>query len=238
MKHLRHILSLGMLIVLVSSASAQSWLTNGLVAHWKLDGDANDAVGNSSGNAQNVQWVTKTVGTKAKTVAFLGGESGIGGINIPNKPALNLPSTGYTLTGWVMSPDFSVTPPPNTFFTLIASQGIPGVQESAYILRYGPQGLEFQDSTLDNYPNFDPGYVDIKFYKTSDFSNDVLAPNIWHLVTVTYDGQLFRGYVNDEQLNPSASTYPHNLLPKNTGRPTSIGMQGDGSGGGQGLRIK
>ena len=98
-------------VFLTASAQAQSWITNGLVAEWKLEGDANDTIGSSTGNAQNVQWVTKTVGTKLKTVAFLGGESGIGGINIPNTPALNLHSTGYTLTGWVMSPDFSKTPP-------------------------------------------------------------------------------------------------------------------------------
>ncbi len=46
MKHLRHILSVGMLIALVSSASAQSWLTNGLVAYYPLNGNANDSSGN------------------------------------------------------------------------------------------------------------------------------------------------------------------------------------------------
>ena len=48
MKQLRHILSLGMLIALVASASAQSWLTNGLVAYYPFNGNASDASGNGN----------------------------------------------------------------------------------------------------------------------------------------------------------------------------------------------
>ncbi len=48
MKHLIHILSLGMLIALVSTASAQSWLTNGLVAYYPFNGNANDESGNGN----------------------------------------------------------------------------------------------------------------------------------------------------------------------------------------------
>ena len=32
-------------VFLTASAQAQSWLTNGLVAEWKLEGDANDTIG-------------------------------------------------------------------------------------------------------------------------------------------------------------------------------------------------
>ena len=46
MKQLRHILSLGMLVALVSTASAQSWLTNGLVAYYPFNGNVNDESGN------------------------------------------------------------------------------------------------------------------------------------------------------------------------------------------------
>ena len=48
MKHLTHIFSLGILIALVSSASAQAWLTNGLVAYYPFNGNANDESGNGN----------------------------------------------------------------------------------------------------------------------------------------------------------------------------------------------
>ena len=53
MKHLIHILSLGMLIALVSTASAQSWLTNGLVAYYPFNGNANDESGNANDESGN-----------------------------------------------------------------------------------------------------------------------------------------------------------------------------------------
>ena len=218
---------------LVGHGHAQNPLTNGLVARWKLDGNANDALGVSPGIAQNIQWVTQTVGATPKTVAFLGGGGGVGGLSVAKTTALNLPATGYTIMGWVKSTNFSATTPPNTYFTLIGSQGINGQQEDAFGVGYGPQGLSFQTSGLDNYPSFDPGYRGFKFVKTTDFASDVLQPDKWHFVAVTYDGTAFRGFVDGVQLTAlTSSTSWDALAPKSTDRTTGIGMRNGGVTGG------
>ena len=170
---------------------------------------------------------------RQKTVAFLGGGGGVGGVSVAKTTALNLPATGYTIMGWVKSTNFSATTPPNTYFTLIGSQGINGQQEDAFGVGYGPQGLSFQTSGLDNYPSFDPGYRAFKFVKTTDFASDVLQPDKWHFVAVTYDGTAFRDFVDGVQLTAlTSSTSWDALAPKSTARTTGIGMQPEGVVGG------
>ena len=201
----------------------------GLVAQWKLQGDATDTLGISNGTAQNIQWQTANVGSTSKTVAYLGGSSALGGVTVNKTSALDLPSTGYTITGWVQSPNFGVTPPPNTYFTMLDSQGVGGSQQSAYVLSYGPQGLDFQVSSLDNYPNPDSNYRNVKFVKTSDSAGDVMSANQWYFVTITYDGSSIRGYVNGTQLNAIGNSSLISAAPKSTTRTTGIGMPNGGA---------
>ena len=51
------------LVVLFGAASARADLTDGLVAHWKLDGDANDSAGSNDGTLVNGPiWTTGQIG--------------------------------------------------------------------------------------------------------------------------------------------------------------------------------
>jgi len=211
----------------ISGYTFSQW--QGLVAQWKLQGDATDSLGISNGTAQNIQWQTANVGGTSKTVAYLGSSSAVGGVTVNKTPALNLPSTGYTITGWVQSPNFGVTPPPNTYFTMLDSQGVGGSQQSAYVLYYGPQGLDFQVSSLDNYPNSDPNYRNIKFVKTSDSNADVMSANQWYFVAITYDGSTIKGYVNGVPLTAIGNTSLIGVAPKSTTRTTGIGMPNGGA---------
>lgn len=216
----------------VTSNPVTLTVASGLVAQWKLEGNANDSVGASNGVAQNVQWVSQKVGDVSRTVAFLGGASSVAGISVPKTPSLDLPITGYTISGWVMSPNFTAAPPANGYFTLVASQGIGGQQEDAYVLRYSAHGLNFQVSSLDNYPNPDPNYRDIKFFRTSASDANVMTSGRWYLVAVTYDGSAFRGYVDGEELTQTAgSAAAVSAPPKSTGRSTGIGMRNNASTG-------
>ena len=211
----------------ISGYTFSQW--QGLVAQWKLQGDATDSLGISNGTAQNIQWQTANVGGTSKTVAYLGSSSAVGGVTVNKTPALDLPSTGYTITGWVQSPNFGVTPPPNTYFTMLDSQGVGGSQQSAYVLYYGPQGLDFQVSSLDNYPNSDPNYRNIKFVKTSDSNADVMSANQWYFVAITYDGSTIKGYVNGVPLTAIGNTSLIGVAPKSTTRTTGIGMPNGGA---------
>ena len=195
-----------------------------------MAGDANDVLGISPGVAQNIQWQTAELAGVSRLVAYLGTVGGVRGSSVAKTAALNLPSTGYTIMGWVKSPDYAPSPPPNTYFTLIDSQGVNGSQESAYILRYGPQGLNFQVSALDNYPGADANARNIKFAKTSDLNADVLAANRWYQIAITYDGTTIKGYVDGVALTAvgGANTALANAAPKVTTRTTGLGKRADG----------
>lgn len=215
-------------VAVLSIPGFNSALWQGLVAQWKLEGDAEDVLGISPGIAQNIQWQSGLPGNRQRAVAYLGGGP-VGGVNVQKTPALNLPATGYSIMGWVMSSNYTSTPPPNTYFTLIASQGTSDPQqEDAFILRYGPQGLNLQVSALDNYPGTDLGSRNIKFVKSSDLNGDVLQPGKWHWICATYDGNSFTGYVDGKPLNAIGNTNLNLTAPKQTQRNTGIGMRADG----------
>lgn len=212
-----------------AALTALTVLPAGLAAQWKLDGDSNDTLGRSHGVGQGVQYVTSQVLGRPQPVAFLGGAGGPNGVTVANTAALDLPSTGYTIVGWVNSPSYAPTPPPNTYFTLIASQGVVNSQHDAFRLMYGPQGLNFTVSSLDNYPAPDPGYRDVKFVRTSDSNGDVLAANRWYQIAVTYDGATIRGYVDGVALTPIGDAALAGTAPKSTTRNTAIGMRTGGA---------
>jgi len=209
------------------SRNNSSGLLQGLAARWRLEGNGADDLGLSPGTTQNVTWVTSTPTRNQRLVASFG-VGAAAGLTIPKTTAFDLPATGYSIMGWVRSPTYAPAPSPNAYFTLIASQGVGGQQEDAFILRYSSHGLNFQCSSLDNYPNPDPGYRDIKF---SNASNEVLVVNNWHHIAVTYDGVRFRGYKDGVELSAAGNTLLNGVAPKRTSRTTTLGMRNNGATG-------
>jgi hypothetical protein len=203
-------------------------LTNGLVARWMLNGSGAETIGNSSAIANNVQWVKSNIYGSERQVAYLG--SG-GTLFVPKTPALNLHGTGFALIGWVKSPDFSIVPGPNTFFTLIDSQGQSGVIDSAYRLRYNSSSLNWQFKMNNSY--VDSTAVNIKFFKTGEWGNDLMYNNTWNFIVLSYDGRVFRAFVNGVELKSSA---PNFVLESGSSydsdRSTGIGVTSDGDTGG------
>lgn len=186
-------LAIVFLYAMLQSANAD--YINGLQARWLLSSNATDSLGISDGVASNVQWVSQNIGGTVKQVAYLGDG---GEISVAKTSALNLPATGFTLAGWVMSPDFSSAPAPNAYFTLIESQGVVNQHQAAYNLRYSSQGLCFEFSSQDVYPNPDPGYRGIKWISadaTSAADSKLLQSNQWYHIAVTYDGTNFLAYL-------------------------------------------
>lgn len=190
-----------------------------LQAAWSLEGNASDQLGVSDGTATGILWTTDSINGHTKTVAsFQSGAS----LVVPKTSNLDLPASGFTLMGWAKSPDFSTAPAPNSFYTLFRAGGVPNQEESAYALRFSAQGINFQISTLNNYPNYDPGYRDIRWLSdnaANSSSSHLLAANTWYHIAVTYNGTSFAAYLNGEQLN----TTENPITPLIGGAPYNFG---------------
>ena len=202
--------------------------SKGLVAYYALDGNANDLTGSgANGVARNLGWQASPVGTSGNIGAFLNPNANLGGVLIQDHPSLHLPATGYTICGWVQSPDFSALPNTNYYFLLIESQTVASQQETAFALGYGSQGLNFQCGSMDNYPNPDPGGRNIRFGLTGALSTNVISSKQWHLIALVYDGSVFRGYLDGRELVPQGNNQLYLTAPKVSGRPTALGMRSD-----------
>lgn len=105
MKTLKRILGIAALTAVITTTSAQSWLTNGLVAYYPFNGNGNDESGNGN-NGQltgNVQLTTNRFGHLASAYRFDGSQ---GSIDVTNA-VFNIGQPEYTLAGWFSSDDVS-----------------------------------------------------------------------------------------------------------------------------------
>jgi hypothetical protein len=106
MKIIKHLLTIATLGLLTSTASAQSWITNGLVAYYPFNGNANDASGNgwngtpvnSNGVSITASYSAGVLGSSRLAVNLSGGSFIDLGLSIsPSVP------TGLTQSFWVKS---------------------------------------------------------------------------------------------------------------------------------------
>ena len=207
-------------------------LSQGLVAYYPFNGNADDESENSNdGNPENIVYVPSEVGNGG-SAAFLGSQPGqLAGALVPSDESLRMPATGHTISGWVKSPDFSVANPSNSYFTLVASQGMPhdgAARHQAWSLQYGGHGMSVQATTGDGFPGGQAPpapekYVHIKF-STTDPATTFLENDKWHHMVLTYDGSKFSGYINGSAMTVWGNPNVANLTPKFTGRDTGIGM--------------
>jgi hypothetical protein len=104
MKRFLHLMILG---VAMQQAQAQTWLTNGLVAYYPFNGNANDAAGNGHHGqiAGNVVSAPDRFGDAARAYRF--SHASYGSVNV-DTPVFNLGQSEYTITGWFCSDDVTV----------------------------------------------------------------------------------------------------------------------------------
>ena len=112
MKTIKHLLTIIALGLLTFTASAQSWLTNGLVAYYPFNGDSNDSSGNgwkgtpraSSGVTVSANYVGGNLGGSSQAINLSGGAFVDLGLSIsPSVP------DGLTQVFWVKSTQQIVT---------------------------------------------------------------------------------------------------------------------------------
>lgn len=142
--------------------------TDGLVAHYPLDGNAEEFSGYSnSGTNYGVTW---TNGVLASSAVFNG--AGIY-IDVPNSPTLSPPQ--FTLSGWFW---WQTTPPPGESFPISNYAEYHG-----WLMRMGP----------DMKPGFS---VNRPYLGASAYSQHSIPLQSWVHVAMTYDGEIMSIYVN------------------------------------------
>lgn len=80
---------------LAIQAQAQSFVTNGLVAYYPFNGNANDTMGTNNGTVNGATFVTDRFGTLTNCINFSPSQT----VVVQNSPVLNLFTT-FSVSGW------------------------------------------------------------------------------------------------------------------------------------------
>ena len=180
MKHLRHILSVGLLIALVASASAQSWLTNGLVAYYPFNGNANDASG--TGNNGLIQGNATFTPDGLYIVGNTFGDYGGGGF--VKLPAFNPIGNHVTLNIWAKGEQI------NTAESYISLSTDSAGDNNCQLAIFGPS-LSFSGSWIGFY-----GDVSTNVYKN------------WHMISYVMTPTNLTGYCNGICIGSTDGNFP------------------------------
>jgi|GEM_PF-1391411 len=176
-------------------------LTQGLMAYYPFNGNANDSSGNNNNPTyNNATLTTDRFGVANHAYAFNGVNTYM---KVPNSASLGTGNV-FTLSAWVKI----------SGFTYGACHSSTLFYKSDVEAGPGSYGLEFSDVAYTNGQNcsvYTPDTLHETFY--SPYSGGNASPyaqkNAWTLVTVTYDGQHSRLYIDgrlsivDSQYNSS-----------------------------------
>lgn len=162
----------------------------GLIAHYRLDGDATDAIGNNHGTASNVTWVDGKLGKAGD----FDGESGH--LDCGDDPTFQLLKS-VSISLWYKSNDENYTPS----WIRFAGKGY----DNSYQI-----GLT-SSSQNPNFRIHGENGTDLTTAST------VVTDGKWHHITGTYDGDTIKIYVDGvmENLTPFSDTIknpPSNFL--------------------------
>ncbi|HEY9841403.1 MAG TPA: LamG domain-containing protein [Candidatus Obscuribacterales bacterium] len=170
--------------------------TQGLVAYYPFEGNANDLSGNGNNGqvAGDVKFVTGMIGKAAEFTS----EGNLSEIMVRHSASLS-PTTALTLSAWTSyNKDFN-----GGFYPVLTK----GKVKEDYTLWAVEGGLEvLMDWETPN-----------QFWAHSE--GEVHAPNQWHLLTATYDGQKVTYYLDGEKQNE----YPYTARIDASGEDLYIG---------------
>lgn len=181
-------------------------LTNGLVAHWNFNGNANDATGNGyTGTPFNISYTTGKAGM-ANTAAIFNGSSSY--VHVPHQADLNL--TNYTICAMVKPMGFYQGTCQGNFIMFRGSEGVSG----AYGMGYFDNAYN-DCSTLDTSKHVFYAQAGSSSGNFSSFQSTIkVHTNTWYCVCAVYNGNSIKIYVN------SILTATFNITSGNIGSST------------------
>lgn len=212
------ILTITSLALLTLTSSAQ--LSNGLVAHYKLDGNANDASTNSNNGTASTG---VTYGTDNLSLANMAGVFNNSYIEAPNIAALNI-SDEITISAWIYLD--KVNPVGNgsgAYGSIVIEKGL----ASNNIHNYK---LFIYTTTADSskvFANFAINGTDNNAHGVYSPTNQPLSKKTWHLITGTYDGTEMKLYMDGvliDNNNIGTKTMKTNSEPLRIGKTISSGF--------------
>jgi len=182
-----------------------SFPTQGLVAWYPLNGNANDSSGNGNNGTSNggITWVADRNGNSYGACSFNGSNTYI---NIPNSTSMQIPSNQLTFSLW-----FKCIGTPMTtavFFSKNDSQ-----------TDYPQYSFQLNPLTTIHFGITDT--TNNLYWVNKDYN---LVYNQWYFIAVTWDGVNANLYLNDSLI----STQQFNIRMKKDNHPLQIGRDTGG----------
>ncbi len=184
------IMVVAIMVVLIGVGSAWADLTDGLVAHWKLDGDANDSAGSNDGTlVGDPCWVAGKIGDYALDFDGDGDY-----VDCGNGPSLNI-TEQITVSVWIKKNGFE----PEPIVSKWDSTSGDGNQRS-WILGFSGTGNGKIDFIASN-NGHDSGAQTV-------LTTTVFSTGVWYHVAGTYDGTNLGIWVNGILENTASLSPP------------------------------
>ncbi len=184
------------------------------IAHWKLDGNANDSVGTINGAANGISWVQSEINGQQKTVANF---DGTGSIALTGELAALKLGLTFSVSTWVNVSNWSFTGG-NAYYGIFCA-GQPMVSwpsnwpNAAYGFAINPDRNLVSVNGRSDYPEYTlaASYTTQSITTPGDFSNESLdlgiATDTWRMLTWTYDGSELKSYLDTTLLTVFDSYY-------------------------------
>ncbi|HNQ88446.1 MAG TPA: LamG domain-containing protein [Verrucomicrobiota bacterium] len=176
------------LLTLLPPVQAQSYLTEGLVAYYPFNGNANDASGSgNNGNVIGAQLAADRFGSASSSYSFNGIDNYI---NVPNSPSFNF-GEHITISAWIDADYLRPSQAAGGMPVAVVSKGYDGGTMDWHFAVNGQQQrpvIAINDGWV---------YWD---------STPVVQAQVWQQVVYTYDGSAMKTYLNGVQTGQQAAS--------------------------------
>ena len=182
---LKNLTGVACVLAMLITAQAQSFITNGLVAYYPFNGNANDASGNgNNGNVANALLTTNRFGQASAAYKFDGVQSSGGSRIVVTNKLLNIGQSGYTIHMWFNS--YSDSQGATMFDTYYNSVGI-GIGYTYFTAPTRAGSLIGAGSTWD---------LRLDGNSTPALAFSQLYSNTWYSATLTKSNTIYCFYIN------------------------------------------